>query len=93
MKIIFLLIVLLFISSCLCNTNFLKEKKTGDWCKRRLNEDCDVWNCCEGDIVCKDFRCSPRDTPDNQLEWGAIKCDWAHKCNDNKRCIEHRCVV
>lgn len=60
---------------------------------RKLDQDCDLINWCEGDLKCRDYRCKPQDTKDNQVPWApqGIKCDQMHVCQEGKKCIKHRC--
>ena len=56
--------------------------------------DCDLTSYCCTDLVCKDFRCQPKGTKENQEAWApdGEKCDWFHHCRDNYSCQSHRCV-
>lgn len=60
---------------------------------RKLDEDCDLLNWCEGNLKCRDFRCKPKDVKDNQVPWApeGIKCDKVHLCKKGTKCIAHRC--
>lgn len=58
-------------------------------------KDCDLFNYCCGKYVCKDYRCAPKGTKDNQIKWRGLgqKCDWFHHCKgSNVECQSHRCV-
>lgn len=46
-------------------------------------------------VVNIDYRCTTKETKDNQMEWApkGDKCDWFHHCPKGKNCQSHRCVV
>jgi hypothetical protein len=56
--------------------------------------DCDLTSYCCSNLVCKDYRCQPKGTSENQVAWApdGEKCDWFHHCGDNYSCQSHRCV-
>ena len=56
--------------------------------------DCDFTSFCCSNLVCKDYRCAPKGTKDNQVKWhkkGGSKCDWFHHCKKGFTCQSHRC--
>ena len=56
--------------------------------------DCDFTSFCCSNLVCKDYRCAPKGTKDNQVKWhkkGGSKCDWFHHCKKGYTCQSHRC--
>ena len=57
--------------------------------------DCDLTSYCCTNLVCKDYRCSVKGTPENQVDWAPTgeKCDFFHHCSDNYVCQSHRCVI
>ena len=36
---------------------------------RTLGDDCDGLHWCDSNFVCKDYRCAPKGTTDNQVAW------------------------
>ncbi len=58
------------------------------------NGDCDLTSYCCTDLICKDYRCQPKGTKENQLAWApdGVKCDWFHHCGKGKKCKQHRCI-
>ena len=61
----------------------------------QLGDDCDLTEYCCGKNVCKDYRCSPKGTKENQVKWApkGIKCDYFHHCKKYFKCESHRCVI
>ena len=59
-----------------------------------LGGDCDFTSYCCGDYQCRDYRCSLKNTKENQVKWSpdGAKCDWFHHCKKNYNCQSHRCI-
>ena len=57
--------------------------------------DCDLTSYCCTNLVCKDYRCAVKGTPENQVDWAPTgeKCDYFHHCKDYYKCESHRCVL
>ena len=83
-----LLLAFIGLSNCLFFDILSKFNLT-----KSLGEDCDPLHWCEGDLVCRDYRCSEKGTPDGQVAFtpSGPKCDKFHSCPDNSTCIKHRC--
>ena len=60
-----------------------------------LGDDCDLTQYCCNPYVCKDYRCSPKGTKENQVKWApkGPKCDYFHHCKKYFKCESHRCVI
>jgi hypothetical protein len=87
MKNIVTILFLALLSVSLCK---LKKSKC-----LALGGDCDLFHYCCEDMRCKDYRCAPKGTKDNQVQWApkGFKCDWFHHCTENYECQSHRCVL
>ena len=57
--------------------------------------DCDLTAYCCTNLVCRDYRCAVKGTPENQVDWApdGEKCDYFHHCSDNYKCESHRCII
>ena len=57
--------------------------------------DCDLTSYCCVNLSCKDYRCAPSGTEDNQVPWAPLgyKCDYFHHCSHNYVCQSHRCEI
>lgn len=85
-----LFIVAFVVIFSLCYSAKLKAK-----CEcAKLLESCDLSKYCCEDLVCKDYRCALKGTPDNKMSWApdGIKCDWFHHCKKGLKCEKNRCI-
>ena len=80
----FILVAILDVTMC-------KLKKTQCVSK---GSDCDLFTYCCGEYRCRDYRCTTKETKDNQMKWApkGDKCDWFHHCPKGKNCQSHRCI-
>ena len=87
MKVIQLVIIMISIIISCSKLRKTKCNAEGD--------DCDFIHTCCGENVCRDYRCSPKDAEQKEVDWSpkGTKCDWLHRCEKNYLCQSHRCVL
>ena len=60
-------------------------------------DDCSLFNWCEGDLKCHDYRCLNETELQNATDLPrapeGIVCDWFHHCKDGYHCENHRCAA
>ena len=58
-------------------------------------DDCSLFNWCEGDLKCHDYRCLNETELQNATDLPRAPegnvCDWFHHCKDGYHCENHRC--
>ena len=65
--------------------------------KAKHGDDCSLFNWCEGDLKCHDYRCLNETELQNATELPRAPegnvCDWFHHCKDGYHCESHRCAA
>ena len=85
----YLITILLFLLSIVSSSKLQKSHCVA------YGGDCDATSYCCSGMVCKDYRCAVKGTPENQVDWApdGEKCDYFHHCSDNYKCESHRCII
>jgi hypothetical protein len=65
--------------------------------KAKHGDDCSLFNWCEADLKCHDYRCLNETELQNATELPRAPegnvCDWFHHCKDGFHCESHRCAA